>query len=117
MAIGRSYAGPSFRKSAGARLTVIRLIGNKQPLFLIAERTRSRDSFSGIGETNDGECLQAIGDINFNFDKRSVQSDYCAALYLCQHERQTSSTNMSSIMHESSEKSKMFVLPIMNFYD
>ena len=43
-AIGRSYAGPAFLRSAGARLTVIRRIGNSHPEFLMAARTRSRAS-------------------------------------------------------------------------
>ena len=43
-AIGRSYAGPAFRRSAGARLAVMRRIGNSQPEFLIAARARSRAS-------------------------------------------------------------------------
>ena len=41
-AIGRSNAGPSFRKSAGARLTVMRSGGNGNPALRIAVRTRSR---------------------------------------------------------------------------
>src|SRR5579875_3184255 len=48
MAIGRSYEGPSLRKSAGARLTVMRLNGKRQPEFLIAERTRSLDSLTAV---------------------------------------------------------------------
>ena len=41
-AMGRSNAAPTFRTSAGARLTVMRSSGNGNPLFLIAARTRSR---------------------------------------------------------------------------
>ena len=41
IAIGRSYAGPSFGKSAGARLTVILLVGNSAPTFFKAALTLS----------------------------------------------------------------------------
>src|SRR5438445_9507636 len=43
-AIGRSNAEPSLRVSAGARLTVIRLMGTSYPEFRTAARTRSRAS-------------------------------------------------------------------------
>ena len=42
IAIGRSKAAPSLRRSAGARLTVIRSIGNSKPALRMAARTRSR---------------------------------------------------------------------------
>ena len=45
-AMGRSKAGPSFFRSAGARLTVMRWSGNPMPLFFSAARTRSRDSLT-----------------------------------------------------------------------
>ena len=45
-AMGRSYTEPSFLRSAGARFTVMRVEGISKPLFFIAERTRSRDSFT-----------------------------------------------------------------------
>ena len=48
MAMGRSYAGPSFLRSAGARLTVMRRIGNSQPELRIAARTRSRASWTAL---------------------------------------------------------------------
>src|SRR3989442_1681288 len=41
-AIGRSNDAPSLRRSAGARLTVIRSDGNAKPAFRMAVRTRSR---------------------------------------------------------------------------
>ena len=46
MAIARSYAAPRLRLSAGARLTVIRLMGYSKPLLRMAPRTRSRASDS-----------------------------------------------------------------------
>src|SRR3989442_1519045 len=45
-AIGRSKLGPSFFTSAGARLIVVRPIGNLKPELVIAVLTRSRDSFT-----------------------------------------------------------------------
>ncbi len=42
IAIGRSKPEPSFFRSAGARLIVIRVGGISNPEFLIADRTRSR---------------------------------------------------------------------------
>ena len=44
--IGRSYRVPIFFTWAGARLTVMRLTGKEKPQFLMAERTRSRASFT-----------------------------------------------------------------------
>ena len=41
-AIGRSKAAPSLRRSAGARLTVMRSTGKSKPAFRMAARTRSR---------------------------------------------------------------------------
>ena len=43
-AMGRSYQGPSFLMSAGARLIVICATGKGKPLLRRAVRTRSRDS-------------------------------------------------------------------------
>src|SRR4051812_43171079 len=43
-AIARSKPGPSLRRWAGARLTVMRLAGNAKPELRIAARTRSRAS-------------------------------------------------------------------------
>ena len=48
MAMGRSYAGPSFLRSAGARLAVMRRIGNSQPELRMAARTRSRASWTAL---------------------------------------------------------------------
>src|ERR1017187_3500895 len=45
-AIGKSKVGPSFFTSAGARLMVVRPIGNLKPELLRAVVTRSRDSFT-----------------------------------------------------------------------
>src|SRR5580658_3853322 len=46
MAMGRSKLGPSLRTSAGARLMVVRPMGNLNPEFVSAVETRSRDSFT-----------------------------------------------------------------------
>ena len=46
MAMARSSEAPALRRSAGARLTVIRRGGNARPLLRIAPRTRSRASWS-----------------------------------------------------------------------
>ena len=45
-AIARSKPGPVLRRSAGARLAVIRCIGNLKPELTSADRTRSRDSLT-----------------------------------------------------------------------
>ena len=47
-AMARSKYEPSFFRSAGARLTVIFWVGNRRPLFLRAERTRSRLSLTAV---------------------------------------------------------------------
>ena len=44
-AIGKSRQEPSLGRSAGAKLIVKRLVGNKKPLLIIADRTRSLLSF------------------------------------------------------------------------
>ena len=44
--MGRSYTVPTFFRSAGARLMVMRETGKSKPLERMAERTRSRDSFT-----------------------------------------------------------------------
>lgn len=57
-AMARSNAGPDFRSSAGARLTVTRLAGKENPEFRIAVRTRSRLSWTAVSPSqtmeNDG---------------------------------------------------------------
>ncbi len=47
-AMGKSKPDPSLRKSAGAKLTVIRRIGISKPQFFIAARTRSRASRTAV---------------------------------------------------------------------
>ena len=44
--MGRSYTGPSFFRSAGARFTVMRRSGKSKPQLRAAARTRSLDSFT-----------------------------------------------------------------------
>ena len=44
--MGKSYKVPVFFMPAGARFTVIRLTGNRNPLLFAAARTRSLDSFT-----------------------------------------------------------------------
>ena len=53
-AIGTSKAAPSLRRSAGARLTVIRRGGSLKPLFSSAPRMRTRPSLhAGVGKPDD----------------------------------------------------------------
>ena len=47
-AIGTSKNDPSFGRSPGARFTVILCAGRSAPVFLIAERTLSRDSSTAL---------------------------------------------------------------------
>ena len=47
-AIGRSKCEPSFGRSAGERLTVIRFAGSASPIAVIAARTRSRASLTAL---------------------------------------------------------------------
>ena len=44
--MGRSYTVPTFRRSAGARFTVMRDTGKGKPQLRMAARTRSRASFT-----------------------------------------------------------------------
>ena len=45
---GQVVRGPSFLRSAGARFTVMRRMGNSQPELRTAARTRSRDSWTAV---------------------------------------------------------------------
>ena len=47
-AIGRSKCEPSFGRSAGERLTVIRFAGSASPMAVIAARTRSLASLTAL---------------------------------------------------------------------
>src|SRR5205085_5765634 len=47
-ASGRSKAGPTLRRYAGARFTVIRFNGNSKPELTMAARTRSRASRTAL---------------------------------------------------------------------
>ena len=47
-AMARSNLGPCFLMSAGARLTTTFPLGNVNPEFLMAARTRSRDSWMAV---------------------------------------------------------------------
>ena len=47
-AIGKSKRPPSLGRSAGAKLMVIRLLGNSNPAFKMALRTRSLLSFTAV---------------------------------------------------------------------
>ena len=58
---------PSLRRSAGARLTVIRRAGNSKPELRIAERTRSRASRTAVsGNPTTVKARQAIGNMYFD---------------------------------------------------
>ena len=56
MAMGTSYAGPAFLRSAGARFTVMRRMGNSKPELRMAARTLSRASWTAVsGQPHDSE--------------------------------------------------------------
>ena len=62
-AIGRSKCEPSFGRSAGERLTVIRFAGSASPMAVIAARTRSlRLAHRLVGQPDEVERRQAGGD-------------------------------------------------------
>src|SRR5438552_1405062 len=48
MAMGKSKLGPAFFTSAGARLIVVRPMGNLNAELAMAVLTRSRDSFTAV---------------------------------------------------------------------
>ena len=80
-AIGKSYAGPAFLRSAGARLTVIRRIGNSQPELRTAARTRSRASWTAVSgrptivkEGSPGEISTSTSTMN---PSRPTTADVC----------------------------------------
>jgi hypothetical protein len=54
-------------------------MGNSAPLFLIAARTRSRDSCnSRVGQADDVECRKSGGYIYLHFHHVAVHSDHRA---------------------------------------
>ena len=50
-------------------MTVTRRSGQGSPLESRAARTRSRDSRRGVGQTDDGEAREAVGDVNLDRDR------------------------------------------------
>jgi hypothetical protein len=70
IAIARSSDAPALRRSAGARLTVIRAADGRTPALRSAPRTRSaRLLQGGIGQPDDGETRQARRDIDLDPDE------------------------------------------------
>ena len=77
MAMGRSKPEPSFLMSAGARLMVMRVGGRSKPEFLMAERTRSRDSrtaASGRPTVEKVSCSDDAGEVDFDIDDVGVDA-------------------------------------------
>ena len=69
-AIARSSEAPALRRSAGARLTVIRRGGWTKPAFRSAPRTRSRASWRAASASPTiGEPGQARGDVHLDPDE------------------------------------------------
>ena len=78
MAMGRSKPEPSFLRSAGARLMVMRVGGRSKPEFLMAERTRSRDSRTAASGRPTVAKLFLIeldaGEVDFDVDDVGVDA-------------------------------------------
>ena len=81
-AIGRSKRPDSFGRSAGARLTVTRLLcGNSSPLVCSAARTRSRDFLDlGVGQADEREARQAVGEVHLDRHRRRFEAAQGAAV-------------------------------------
>ena len=76
-AIGRSNAAPSLRRSAGARLTVIRRGGSLKPLFSSAPRMRTRPSLHArVGQPDDVAAGQPDRDVDLDVDRRGLDADH-----------------------------------------
>jgi len=75
-AIGRSKRHDSLGRSAGARLTVTRLLcGNSSPLRL----QRGTDALArfldlGVGEADQGEARQAVGEVDLDRHGRRLEA-------------------------------------------
>ena len=68
-AIGRSKRPDSFGRSAGARLTVMRLLAGTRARWSAARRARARAPPDlGVGQADDGEARQAVGEVHFDGD-------------------------------------------------
>ena len=78
MAMGRSKPEPSFLMSAGARLMVMRVGGMSKPEFLMAERTRSRDSRTAASGrptvVNSFFVEDDAGEVDFDVDDVGVDA-------------------------------------------
>ena len=75
-AIARSKPGPALRRSAGARLAVIRCCGNSKPELASAARTRSRDSRTAAsGRPDQRERRQPRAHIGLDPDLARVDAE------------------------------------------
>lgn len=91
-AMGRSKAPPSLRRSAGARLITVVPCSSGQPELCNADRTRSRLSLTAASgsptiDTADGEFGAFPVGMNFDFDRKGVDSDHRGRVSFRQHER------------------------------
>ena len=73
-AIGRSKRPDSLGRSAGARLTVMRLLGNSKPELTMAARTRSRASLTSVSGRPTSASWQAAGEMGLDDDRRRIQA-------------------------------------------
>ena len=73
--MGRSNDGPSLRRSAGARLTVMRRDGNSKDELTIAARTRSLLSCTdGVRKADHAERGSRGDDVGLHHDRLALQA-------------------------------------------
>ena len=85
-AIGKSKPEPSFRSSAGARLTVMRPSGNFSSAAVIPLRTAlTRLLARPVGETDDREAGNAVTDVRLDIDTAWLEADQGMRERACEH--------------------------------
>jgi len=86
-AMGRSKLGPSFLTSAGARLMVVRPMGNLKPELVRAVETRSRDSLTAaFRQAQENDEGVPIAGIDLNFHRIRLNAIDGGGAHLCKHE-------------------------------
>ena len=79
--MGRSKRPLSFGRSAGARLTVMRL-GGKFELAVLQSGAHAVLAFFHFGfrQSDDGELGQAVGEVHLDGDQRGIHARQTAAV-------------------------------------
>ena len=100
-AIGRSNEAPALRMSAGARLTVMRSIGNSNPELRIALRTRSRLSRTlASGRPTMLNAGQAERHVHFDLHRAGLDPEHRRRPHAGKHARVRAKARAAGIARE-----------------